>query len=224
MKHMAKEFVDQKLREYRNHYENNEHDETVGLTLVGVALLRAGIELGNRPTIYALQAAIESALQPIIERRASRESTDTLGASSGNQTQHRDLRATFDAIIGLFATAENLWPNRLNSLALKILDLGDTDLQSDCEAVKAIVNQRIEEARSPSYPHNREERLTETSNALVYFLDVLRWKARDCSLVSLLREIASMSLGAETENAIRRSGLTWYSEAMGYLDAGTIGR
>lgn len=63
------------------------------------------------------------------------------------------------------------------------------------------------------------------SNALVYFLDVvLRWKARDCSLVSLLREIASMSLGAETENAIRRSGLTWYSEAMGYLDAGTIGR
>ncbi|KAK5992631.1 Ankyrin repeat domain-containing 50-like protein [Cladobotryum mycophilum] len=212
MKYMAEEVISLRWEEYQRCFKDKEHDKALGLALAGMGVLRTAIKQRNGPAASALQPFIESGFRLARETHADRD------ASPGGVIQVQDLGAIFDAVVSLFATAEETQPNCLNTLASKIVDLAGVASGNCHQVFIGVINQRVEEAGRIVDSPERERQLIQISRTILIFLDIAMCaEERNPAVLSALKGVALGSLAGVLPNFTEMGELARYTKAIEYL-------
>lgn len=212
MENMAKGLLHRRWDEYQECVKNKKHDEAFGLALAGFGVLRAAIERGSGRAASMLQPFIESGFQ-LAQERISHGDQEASSVS--------EISAIFDAVVSLFATAEEMQPSCLDTLAAKILDLVGIASDDYYRDIVGVVNHRIERAGQIIYPPERERQFIDICGTLIAFLDLaLHTEENNCTLVSTLKGFILGSLAEVLSNFTNRDKLARYAKAIKYLKTG----
>lgn len=165
MDSMVDKITNMRWEEYQRCCKHSEHDEALGLTLVGLGVLHTAIKQGTDCVISKLLPFVESGFE------MAREAHLDGHASSGNDVPVSDLEAIFDTTVDLFAASEEIQPGSLRALALKILAFLEVKSSNYQQSVIMLVFQRVEEAVRIVNPTERRKQVLRIARTILAFAD-----------------------------------------------------
>ncbi|KAK4083733.1 uncharacterized protein Triagg1_1395 [Trichoderma aggressivum f. europaeum] len=184
MDSMIDKIAHMRWEEYQSCCKYSEYDKALGLTLVGLGVLRTAIKQGI--------GCVASKLQPFIETgfEMAREAHLDCHTSTGNDIPVHDLEAIFDATLDLFAAAEEIQPGSLKTLALKILAFFGVKSRNYQQSVIMLVSRRVEEGVRIVNPTERRKQMLRIARTILAFADADRCnKERSLTVILALNQI-----------------------------------
>ncbi|PTB59232.1 hypothetical protein M431DRAFT_1864 [Trichoderma harzianum CBS 226.95] len=165
MNSMVDQITSMRWEEYQSCCKHSEHDEALGLTLVGLGVLRTAIKQDTDHVTSKLLPFIESGFEMAREAHLDRH------ASTGNGIPVRDLEVIFDAAVDLFAGTEEIQPGSLRIMALKILAFLGVKSSNYQQSVIMLAFQRVEEASRIVNPTERRKQVFRIARTILAFAD-----------------------------------------------------
>ncbi|KAK7744365.1 hypothetical protein SLS62_010220 [Diatrype stigma] len=206
MGHIVQELLRQRWEEYQTCFKGGKYDEAFGLALASLGVLRAAIERRNNTAISTLQPIIESGLQFAREGPAERKMSCS------------EIRAILNAVVRLFATAEEVQPGYLDTFAVMILDLVGAVQGEYHQEIMGATTQRIEEAGRVIGPTERERQSMEISRTIVAFTEIaLCAEGKYSAVLVALKELSLGPLAEVLPNFMDRDELSRYGKAIQYF-------
>lgn len=213
MNSMVDNITSTRWEEYQNCCKYSEHDKALGLTLVGLGVLRTAIKQGI--------GCVTSKLQPFIESgfEMARDVHLDSHASTGNDIPVRDLEAIFDATVDLFAAAEEIQPGSLRTLALKILAFLGVKSSNYQQSVIMLVFRRVEEAVRIVNSTERRKQVLRIARAILAFTDAdMCNKERNFTVILALNQETFKHLARLLLTSEEIQELAGYKECIEYLE------
>ncbi|KAI1458354.1 hypothetical protein F4805DRAFT_146462 [Annulohypoxylon moriforme] len=208
MQDMANEMMENRWKGFQRCFINGKHDEALGLALVGIEVLGASIKYESWPAASSLLPVIESGAQLVKDMQAYGDST----ARHRVHVEVEDLECLSNALVNLFAIAEEKRFVRLKNLASTILDLANFASHECLWEIYGVIGKRIEESAQIVDARQREEQLSQIFRALVLFSDIaLRAQDINPAVFSLLGKAYKAFLDKLPPNFKGRSELAEYA-------------
>ncbi|KAI1658394.1 hypothetical protein F4813DRAFT_356663 [Daldinia decipiens] len=209
MESMVKGLVDQRWKECQECLKGNMNDKALGLALTAIGILQTGIEYKNGPLGEMIRPVIESSFQLMQE--------NFLGDAEFTRLSDRDLDTVSDALIDLFATAEEIQPGSLNTLALKMLDCAITSSRN-YQKLLGIIERHVRKVDQIASSSDREKQSIQIFRIVVMFINVALCAAEpNSSVLPVLKKMALENLAAKLPNFTERGELVPYTRAIAYL-------
>ncbi|KAI0964979.1 hypothetical protein F4678DRAFT_485997 [Xylaria arbuscula] len=126
MEYMAKDLIDQRVKEWRVCLRDARYDEAIGLVLVGIGALRAAIKYRNDALVSILLQSFFELTSQLVRELDSGNIVNGPATSFFEGIRAKDLGAIFTTIISLLETADEIQPGRLDTLALQVAEVAVT--------------------------------------------------------------------------------------------------
>ncbi|KAI9896268.1 hypothetical protein N3K66_008440 [Trichothecium roseum] len=211
MAHVGVRVMDERREEMEQLLREDAYEKALASVLADAGVLRQAIRLGSETAVSSLRKCLEHGLDLLA--RIGSDSTDPL--------MERHVRACFDTVTELFATAEQVRPRHLDTVARKVLRVCQVMPESRYGEMMGIMNNLIEEADLGIDPSRREARLVQIRRTIALFIEVALGSEDDNRRVlETLKDNSLPNLTGQVPDIRKVAESAQYTKAARYLDHG----